>query len=249
MMTRLAAATLLFLLAFPMLGDSTSDLRTTLRRFAGRESIRASVDLQVRNESKDESTAPSRQGRVTVIIDDDNSGFRVTYPRNVIAIAAQEANAKQLDAEKQTPTRTAIAAVNELEMIDSLNVADLFLRDLEGAKLLSEAQSSYSGRPARLLRFQLKPTIGKAEKRRIKAADLFLSLWLGADGVPVGAEKTSRYKASFLVVSVENIRKESWQLSQYRDRLIASRQSEENRASGLGQNFTNKTTIVITVLE
>jgi len=248
-MTRIPSATLLFLLAFPLFGDTTSDLRTTLRRFAGKEAVRASVDLQVKNESKDESTAPSRQGRVTVILEEDSSGFRITYPRNVIAIASQEAGAKQLDAEKQTPTRTAIAAVNELEMIDSLNVAELFLRDLEGARLLSEVQSSYSGRPARLLRFQLKAAIGKAEKRRIKAADLFLSLWLGADGVPVGAEKTSRYKASFLVVSVENIRKETWQLSQYRDRLIASRQNEENRASGLGQNFTNKTAIVITVLE
>lgn len=248
-MTRTYAATLLFLLASPLPGDTTSDLRTTLRRFAGREAVRASVELQVRNESKDESTAPSRQGRVTVVLDEDSAGFRISYPKNVIAAAAQEANAKQLDAEKLTPTRTAMAAVNELEMIDSLNVAELFLRDLEGAKLLSELQSSYSGRPARLLRFQLKPTIGKAEKRRIKAADLLLSLWLGADGVPVGAEKSSRYKASFLVVSVENIRKETWQLSQYRDRLIASRQSEENRASGLGQNFINKTTIVITVLE
>lgn len=250
-MTRLPIVPLsaLLLSAIPAFADTTTDLQAVLRRFTGKEAIRASVELQVHNESKDQSTAPSRQGRVGFVLEEDASGFRLTYPRTIVSVAKQEALAKQLDPEKHTPTRTAMAAVNELEMIDSLNVASLFLRDLEGAKLVSATQSSYGGRPARLLRYQLRPTLAAPERRRIKAADLFLNLWLDSEGVPVGAEKHSRYKASFVIVSFENVRKETWQLSQYRDRLIASRQNEENRASGLGQNFINRTAIAITIVE
>lgn len=226
--------------------DALQDVRSSLRRFGGSQPVRAQIDLETRNETRSESAA---QGKIRFIAEENEQGFSLRYASSISDAAVAEARAERLDPERKSPTRTALAAVDELEMLDMLNVAQLLLRDLERAAVAFDGAGSLNGKPARLLRFKITPSIPAAQKKRVKLAEMTLSMWLGADGVPLAVEKASRWKASFVVVSFESRKKETFQLSPYRDRLIATRQVEESNSSGLGQNFLANTTIAATVLE
>lgn len=246
MMNRLPLFLLLTIVVPSLRADALQDVRSTLRRFTGVHPVRAQIDFDTRNETKSES---STHGRIRFLAEEDEQGFALRYSSSTAAAAAAEARSERLDPERKSPTRSALAAVSELEMLDMLNAADFLLRDLERAVVVFDGAGSLNGRPARLVRFKVTPSLSVAQKKRVKLAELTLSLWLGPDGVPLAAERVYRWKGSFVVVSFESQKKETFQFVPYRDRLLATRQVEEASSSGLGQNFLSATTIVATVIE
>lgn len=60
----------------------------------------------------------------------------------------------------------------------------------------------------------------------------------------MAAERDSNYSASFLFVKAGNERKERWELTAAGDRLYASRNDEDNRASAVGKSIVSSRSVV-----
>lgn len=96
---------------------------------------------------------------------------------------------------------------------------------------------------------KLNPKMSKATSKHVKSIDAKMSMWLGDDGVPVGAERTVTVKASFMLMSFTSDQKESWTLGRMGDRLIATRHESTQKSDGMGQHDLSQVTETVLAQE
>ena len=157
----------------------------------------------------------------------------IRVPPSALGQAEAEAENKKRNAENLTPTRTALAALTLFDVIDALDIGEMLLNDLSGATLIGQTPSTHAGKAATLLRIKVKSTLAGTSSRFVNKPQIELRVWIDANGTPVAAERDSSYSASFLFVKAGNVRKERWEIVASGDRLYASRNEEEDRASAL----------------
>jgi len=235
------------LLAPNVRADALSDLKTTLGKLRGTGPIIATLQLEASRQTREDGADETEQGRVAVEVEDRADGLRISYPRTLLTQADQELVANRIDPEKNTPIRTTIQSIGALDASETLNFAPFLLNLLERASLTASRPATLHGRKATLLSLTLVPSMSKSAKKRVKKFDSTMSIWIGEDGIPFAAEREDRIKASFLLLSFENLRKASLRFETHGDRLVATRREDENSGSGLGQNYRQKeiTTIVV----
>lgn len=224
--------------------DEVSDLAAVLARFPATEQARGSLELQLARQSNEEHWQD--QSRVTVEVEDGAEGVRVGLPRSGSRQALQELRAQTLDPAKHTPTYNALQVLSLNEAASDLNCAAPLAQDLSlGHVVEMQAAATYLGRPARLLVLALPPRLSLEARKHVKAADSRLSIWIGADGVPVGAEKIEHTRGRFLVLFFDTLRKQSWTYARKGNRLFAARHEVADSASGMGQDI--RSSIVVTL--
>jgi hypothetical protein len=228
-------ALLILLAAFPVVAEPIADVRGALGRLAGREAVRATYELQqsVTNEGKLDNDKYS--GKVAVDLEADASGFRVIYTRPLLEQLSREQQARSTDPNKKIPTASALREIDPVETTNALDFAPELLRMMEGAKVVSDAQATWAGKPARAVILRLADRIDAEDKGRVKVSENRLTLWLGADHVPLAAEHIFNAKFSFLVFKGEAKQKKSWHFARVGDRLVRARFELTNVTSGLGQ--------------
>jgi hypothetical protein len=232
--TNLARILLLFAATLPLAADPAGDLRAVLGRFTGRDSIRATYEVQrsVVNEGRFKNEKFT--GKATVELESDANGFRVAFQRPLLDQVAREKLAKARDPKKLTPTVSVMHAIDPAEAASALDFAPVLLTMLEGAKLTGDANGTWAQKPARVLTFRL-ADVPHDGPGKVTVAENRLVLWLGPDLVPLAAERTISTKFSILVVKGESHQKDSWHFARSGDRLVGVRHEETNGGSGLGQ--------------
>lgn len=231
------------------LADPLVALRATLARFPGTTDLRAGLETQVTREKNSDKTPKVESGRVQVDLEQSGGALRVSYPPALLESARREARAERVDPEKTSPTLSAMRAIVVTDLADSLNFADALLRQLEGARLIDIKDVSLQGKPSKLLQIAIDPRLSKEDKKHVKSAASTLRLWIAADGIPLAADRTTRIKASFLLIKFENLSRESWSFTQRGDHLVAVQHQEENEGAGFGESFKDKTVEKITLRE
>ncbi|MFP5245614.1 MAG: hypothetical protein ACLGH0_02885 [Thermoanaerobaculia bacterium] len=235
-MTNLTRALLLLLAALPLAADPLADVRTALGTLTGREPVRATYELQrnVANEGKLDNDKFG--GKVSVELEADASGFRLVYPRPLLEQLEREQQAKARSTKKvETPTVVALQEIDPVGTADALDFAPVLLRKLEGAKLLSDVQGTWAGKPARVLVLRAADRIDEEDKGRVKVLENKITLWLGTDMVPLAAEHLANMKFSVLIFKGELKQKESWHFARVADRLVRARYESTQNSSGMGQ--------------
>lgn len=222
--------------------DTLSDLKGLLPRLNGAEPIKATVDYQFWNRQGDDKKPLITEGRATTQVEDGPQGLRMTWSRNTLQAAAQEAKAKALDPEKKTPTRRALEGVKALEVSDYLNGADELLRTLEQSQLVQERLDTWEGKPAKLLQLKVTPKLGQQERKYIKEMEATARVWVSSEGLPLAAETEIRMKGrALLVISFEQHQKEAFQFTRAGNRLVVLRHAQESSGSGGGEKGQSKT--------
>jgi hypothetical protein len=225
-----------------------AELTSALARLPGNDSMRATVDVQLSRVIREGGSPHSIQARVQLEVEDGPEGIRVAYPRHLLQRAEQERRAQTEDPEKDTPSADGLQALNVNDLAQVLDGGTALLRDLQAARFIEARPASYGGKPARLIVVALEPRLSKEARRHLKSSSSTLSIWLGDDGLPVGAERTDHIKAGFLVLNFEDVRKQTWAYAHHGNRLVAVRHSVDDTGSGLGQDFRNTTTTAVTVV-
>lgn len=233
------------LAAAPAGGDALAELNATLARFPATDPIGGSLELELARHSKMDNY--DEQAKVTVEVEDGPQGIRIGYSRSVLQQALQESRNQAIDADLKTPTVTAMRAVDATEVAEVVDLGSYFRRELTQAQLVEARPGSYQGKPARLLVIRLRPHLSATARKHVKSTESTLSIWLGEDGLPLGAERVDRNHASFLLLSFENSRRQSWACGHKGNRIFAYRHQVEDFVSGLGQNFQNRTATALTV--
>lgn len=235
---------LILLFALPLAADPVGDLRAALGKLTGRDAIRATYEMQraVSNEGK--FNADKYSGKVAVELEGDANGYRIAVARQVLDQIERELQAEASDPKKTMPTATALDEIRPVDTASALDFAPVLLRTIEGAKLVAHTNGTWAGKPAQVMIFRLKdePHDGPG---KVTIAENKLTVWLGADLVPLAAEHLFNAKFSILVIKGETKRKHSWHFARVGDRLVRVRLEGSESGSGLGQKGSE--TVLATV--
>ena len=223
--------------AVSMAADPLSDLRSVLERYPAKAPFTAAASLQAKARSQD--LAGARIGSTNFEVVSGPDGLTIRFSPAALGASATEAENRKRDPDNPTPTRTAMVALTIFDVIDSLDVAAMLLYDLEGATLISRSASTYGDKPATLLRIKVKSTLAGTRGNVVKEPAIELRVWLDSNGIPVAAERESNYSASVVVARASNVRKERWEVAVAGDRLYASRNDQEDRASVVGKSVAS----------
>lgn len=235
----------LLLLSAPVLrADGLSDLRTSLAKLTAKDGVQVAISLETSSRSDEDE--PPDIGRASFEAEVGAHGLQLTYSRDLVARAQQEARAAANDPERPTPTRTATRQIDPVDLMELLDVASSLTRRLDNAKLAADQRIS-AGRAVRQLKIALQPKLSKSDAKRIKEFELNLTVNVDAENVPVSAELRQHVKAKFLLISFSQDQQESWAFARNGDRLIAVRHQSRSTGSGMGQKFENSRTMLLAV--
>lgn len=225
----LVFAALLTLACGQARADALDDLRQTLRGLPGKTAISGSAERRIDIEV---SEKPREQASVKFGFSAGPSGLQLTHVPEVLALA--EADRLNPDPDKPRPVARALDSVQASELSAMLSVAPALLHDLERAKLRSETGVTLNGAAVRLLEFEVPLRMPAADLKRVKESSVVLKLWLGADGVPVAAERSVRIKGRVMMIGFEIHETLARTLARRGDRLLGLREERRLDSSGFG---------------
>ena len=225
--------------------EELAQLAAILARFPATDPIQASLEFQLSRQSTEEHWTD--QSHATVEVEDGPQGIRVGLPRSTSRQTLLELRAQILDPARRTPTYNALQVLSLNEVAGDLDSAVALAQDLSLARGAEVQAATYLGKPARLLVLTLPPRLSLEARKHVKSAETRLSVWIGADGLPLGAEKSEHTRGRFLVLFFENLRKQTWTYGHKGNRLFAVRHELADSASGMGQDFRSSTVAVLTV--
>lgn len=230
-----AAAVLLLFLALPLSADPLGDVRAAVEKLTAQEPIKATYEYQrsVANEGKFGDDKFS--GKATVELQGSEGEYHIIFPRPLLEQVEREAVARVKDPSRQTPTANALREIEPVDTADAIDFAPTLLRLLDGSKLLSDAQGTWAGKPARVMIVRVPDRLDKDDAGKMKIGENKLTLWLGSDLVPLAAEHVFNAKISILIFKAELKEKKSWHFARVADRLVRTRFESHQNSSGMGQ--------------
>lgn len=228
--------------------DALSDLRGNLDRLRGKEPVRATLERLSSSEVNEDNKPESEQARVSVQVEETPEGIRIIYPRALLTQSEEELRAKRTNPEKSAPTRRAIGSIDAIDAQESLNFGPVMFDLLHKSQLLGSRTGVLQGRRANILTLRIPSTLSSRERKHVKKIEEIMTIWIGEDGLPFAAESEEKVRAGILILNFDNNRKESWTFVVRGDRLVATRHTEEDKGSGLGQKYSRQSTTNITLL-
>lgn len=221
----------------PAAAEPLADLRAILQRYPAKAPFAATASVRVNSESDDVGAV--RDGAANFDVEAGPIGMQLRVLPATLAAAQNEAESKKRDPNSRTPTRTAMVALTVFDVMDALDIASMLLNELDGATLIKATAVTHAGKRATLLHVKVKPTLAGTGSKYVNEPKIELRIWVGADGLPVAAERDSNYSASFLFLKAANVRKEHWEVAANADRLYASRADQSNRATAAGKKIAS----------
>ena len=229
----LSAATIAaaLLLASPARSATLDDLRRSLASLSGAATMKVRIETQQRKQSGKEKSESS----ASVIAEDDGTQLRLVHAK---------ADLRQI-LQKRERNDDALEATEALEL---MNYSPSLTKLLDGAKLTKITQSSFDGAPATL--FEVVPVREKNQRteRFVKSFTDTLLVWVGAGGLPVAAERTSKLKAGILFLNIETTFKETLRFARTADHLLVTKHVSQMMFAGLGQDETGMKSVAVTVV-
>jgi hypothetical protein len=103
----------------------------------------------------------------------------------------------------------------------------------------AESTVDWEGQEATLLDLRLEPKLSERDRKYIKQAEGSARLWIGADGLPLAAERSYRVAGrAMLVISFESSQEERYTFGRHGDRLVVLTHRGETASSGAGEEGT-----------
>ncbi|HUP61352.1 MAG TPA: hypothetical protein VNA69_13125 [Thermoanaerobaculia bacterium] len=238
---------LILAIAAPLHADAVVDLRAALARLTAREPIRVTCDVQRAVNSEGKWDNQKFNGVASLHLEADAAGVRLSYPRSLLEQIERELATRAKDPKQPTPTVSAAQQIDLVNATHALDAAQPLLNMLDGAKVVEDRGGTWQGKPARVVIFRLenKPERGVG---KVTVSENKLTLWLGADDVPLAAEHRRVAKFSLLFLKGESTSKHSWHFAHIGDRLVRTRIEESESGSGLGQKGTSSVVATLRVL-
>ncbi len=247
MTSRVILAALLAALTLPALAraDAVSDLRATLGKLRPAQPLVATARV---NSTVKQEDGKTERAQLQLGVRSGTDGLELRFSPELLQRAAAEAAVNAKDKDAPTPIRDLLAQLSPVSVQPMVDYAPVLLRQLDGATLASQRDDTHAGRPARLLVFDVPMPPSANKEMSVKKYTGQLSVWLGADGVPVAVRNVLAIKGRKLLISIEFGTTTDYTLRQVGTRLLAvSRRTEENH-SMLGHDGSSVTEATLTPL-
>jgi hypothetical protein len=227
----------------PVSADTLADVKTALGKLTARSPLRVTWSYEENDSTNGKFANDKSARRISVEASQDAQSFRVEIPRALIEKAGEEARASHSE------TRRALSSVSAIGIAEDIDFADSFTGMLNNGTLTAEKKVLWNGAPARLLVLQLKEPKPEHEISigKVKFTENRLSVWIGADDVPLAAEHVRKASAGFLMFHGDSSEKKSWQFTRRDDHFIIARYETWTSFSGLGQQGQGHSIVTVAV--
>lgn len=226
------AALLLLASAFTLQANGLDDLRVALGRMQGQDKLRGTFDVNTWAKAGKGKDMEEATGVASAWVEDDAGGLLVRWDKALLRRAGEEVKAPK-GAKKADSPSLGLASITAKNVNDVMNYAPQMLRMLNASQLLQEKPEPYQGKPARLLEVKLAPESSDG-KEKPKEHTYTARIWVGADGLPLGAAITDSVKASMFLISMEMLKQDDLTFAFIADRLVISRREERVNMKTLG---------------
>jgi hypothetical protein len=224
------------LLAFSARGDAVADLRATLAKLAGRDSLHASFDITRSRHANGRFLTENFQGSASIEVDGDANGVRITVPRATVDRATDERAAHAIDPQRSAPTSSVLEEVIPLSAANAINSAHPLLHLLQRGALIEQRSEAFQGKQARVLVLRLPKSSGSSADGAVSVEDDRLTIWMSSDNMPLAAERVRKGKVGIMLLHADTLRREQWTYVVRGDHLCTARLEDRSTVSGLGQN-------------
>lgn len=234
--------------AVPVVAADTvtlAQLRATLQRLTPRQPLQARVQVRVSTRSGSDSKPKVVSGQLALTLDDGADGLGIHLPAAMLAAAARESAAHQRNPDVPMPVHDALEALDPAQLVDLADFAPALLRALEGATLTGQADVTHAGTPAHVMHFRIPSLLSKAQRSAIKHYQGTLTVWLGADGVPVAMHEERRYSGRRFFISFTISGTRTATLVRRGDRLLSLRYQSRQGGSGLGHHQQRDVLVIL----
>lgn len=241
---------LALLTALSLGADPLGELKASLSALTATTPVSARFTHHFEQRTGEGKEATLVQGEVAGQVSETPAGLDLRWGPEVLRRAREEGRRRAADPEAGAPTQDGMAELDALELSRRLD-AGRELKDVLGFATLSEETTApLDGAPTRVLTLKLSPPLRARDKKHVKELDATAKIWLGADGVPVAAERRVKTGGrAFLVVSFENEERESFRFARVGDRLLVVRHELERHGQGAGERYARKSTTTFEVSE
>lgn len=231
------------LLSLPASADTLAEVRAALAPLGGTAPIRATVAVERVRKAEGRFANQTTNAAISFEALSDPGGLHITFPPAILSRAQQETREHETDPKKPESVRSAIADVDASSVADMLDFRASLLHLLAIGQTLSETRVTYRGALARLLVLKLTPKLTNEATSifHVRFSEDRLNLWIGADGMPLAAERLQKGSAGFLFLRGEMNSRQAWAFARVADRLVLTRSEWSFRGSGFGQSSEGKT--------
>ena len=218
--------------------DGLADLKAALARLQAQTPLKATLEVKTTEKEGEGADAVQKQGEASIALEDGPRGLQVRYAKELLA--RMEAESRQLvrDPKAKTPTVWALGKLDSSEVLRMSSAANALGRRLDESVFKSEKADTFGGKPARLLTFTLPLSkLSEQQRKYVKEFDSTLSVWIAADGTPLGSATNTTVKGrAFVVVSFEAVDEENLTYGVAGDRLVTLRSESHSVSSGAGEH-------------
>jgi hypothetical protein len=231
------------LAALPAHADTLSDLRTALVPLAGTSPIRATVTVERSRKSEGRFANQVSNATISYEASTDADGMHLTFAPALVARAEQEMREHEADPKKAQPVHNAVADIDTIDVHETLDFRPRLLRMLSIGQPVSETRTLFRGVQARVVTLKLTPKLVKEATSifNVKFTEDRLTLWVAADGVPLGAERQQKGSAGFLFLRGDMTNRDVWTFGRAGDRLVVTRYENSFLGAGFGQRAEGRT--------
>jgi hypothetical protein len=218
--------------------DTLAEMKSALRGLHPKQPLRATYETKSKNVASGRFFEQDVAGAGSVEARLDDDGLTIVYPRAML---------EALRHAKKDPKATRVDEVNASHLAELLDYAPALASILDRATVVEEHAATVDSQPARLIVMDIR----KEEEPAMKSGHFDvkldrLSLWIGADGLPLVSERVSKYAGGILFIKAEGGSKEKMVFARRDDRLIVLRLEHTDNSSGMGQTSNNSETETIT---
>lgn len=187
------------------MASGLDDLKRALNQLQGKNEIKAELVYQYK-EIRDEGERV-RTGNLAVQLEDDVQGLRISYDKDVLQQAEQEAKVKNQDEESDTPVLNAMDRLSTIRLSQTLSAANRMLRQINNASFIGERAQEYAGETLRVLSFDLPLEMlidDKKVRGYVKDFDGKLDITIDKAGIPLKSEIKFKGKGrAYIVLSMK----------------------------------------------
>jgi len=218
--------------------DALADLKAALQKLPATAPIKGSVSVKVRKQAGEGQEAEDQQGQTSLGFEDGPPGLHLQYTGEQLARVRVEDQAREADPAARTPVLTGLGALGLRDVRELTGAADSLLRQIQRSTFRSEKAEAWNGKPARVLSFDLGlPKMAARQQKYVKHHEGTLTVWVGADGLPLAAHSTQTVSGrAMVVISFEMKQDEDLTYALVGERLVATRRITHNSGSGAGEH-------------
>lgn len=229
--------------------DGLSDLKNALKRLDGNSPI----IVELNSSFADAHDEELKNGKVTVVLNDNSRGFQLTYSSEELAKMQAEKVAKIDDEDAPSPTLDAAYKLKAINLHKVLTASTNLSQFLEKAEFLSEKKSVFNNENVRVLAFDLPMEVLIYNKRTRKYVDDFSARYeilIRNDGTPIKSELNFQGSGSaYMVLSVEAYGSNIEYYQVVDDRLVVTKSATTNGSKSFFGDFERNEEKVIVIMK